>query len=146
MLYEDEELKNSKEIFINIEDIKLDDFENLSTSHKYSILMIFIKHLLPLVDLSKIDDPDKFIKKSLHGVQIKSHIKKKENKQQITNITHSTTMYSSKMKFFPNPSKGLYISRDLALDMLYSNEDKKSLLPNIKIKKEHMINHNLFSN
>ena len=47
--FKDEELKNNKDLCINIESMKKGDFSNLSDKEKYSILIILMKYLMPLI-------------------------------------------------------------------------------------------------
>jgi hypothetical protein len=54
LFYEDEELKNNKEIFINLENLKQGDFSAFSNQEKYSILVILMKYLLPLLNASDL--------------------------------------------------------------------------------------------
>ena len=47
--FNDEELKNIKDIYINIELMKKGDFSNLNDKEKYSTLIILMKYLMPLI-------------------------------------------------------------------------------------------------
>ena len=47
--FKDEELKNNKDLCINIESMKKGDFSNLNDKEKYSILIILMKYLMPLI-------------------------------------------------------------------------------------------------
>ncbi len=49
-LIKDEEFKNKKEIYVNIDEISKGNFENFSKYEKYCILVFLIKHLLPLIN------------------------------------------------------------------------------------------------
>ena len=49
MFFNDEELKNIKDIYINIELMKKGDFSNLNYKEKYSTLIILMKYLMPLI-------------------------------------------------------------------------------------------------
>ena len=57
-IYEDKNMKNIKSIYVNIEEFKRCNFENLSSEQKYSIVMLIIKYLLPLINPNNL--PDKF--------------------------------------------------------------------------------------
>ena len=49
-LIKDEEFKNKKDIYINIDEISKGNFENFNKFEKYTILVFLIKHLLPLIN------------------------------------------------------------------------------------------------
>lgn len=48
--FEDEDIRNNKEIYVNIESLQQGDFSVFSKEEKYSILVILMKYLLPLVN------------------------------------------------------------------------------------------------
>ncbi|MCQ2818659.1 MAG: hypothetical protein MJ252_15440 [archaeon] len=52
--YEDEELKDNQEIYLNIDSIKRGDFSNFTSEEKYSILVILMKYLTPLINSNEI--------------------------------------------------------------------------------------------
>jgi hypothetical protein len=47
---EDEELNNNKDIFINLESIKKCEFSNLSNKEQYSVIVLLMKYLIPLLN------------------------------------------------------------------------------------------------
>ena len=49
LFFNDEELKNNKDINLNIDLMKKGDFSNLNKNEKYSILIILMKYLMPLI-------------------------------------------------------------------------------------------------
>ena len=49
LFFNDEELKNNKNIFINIDSMQKGDFSNLNVNEKYSTLIILMKYLMPLI-------------------------------------------------------------------------------------------------
>ena len=49
-IYEDKNMKYIKNIFINLEDFKQCNFETLSSEQKYSIVLLIIKYLMPLIN------------------------------------------------------------------------------------------------
>ena len=57
-IYENKNMSNIKNIYINLEDFKSCDFEKLSPEQKYSIAILIIKYLMPLVNPNNL--PDKF--------------------------------------------------------------------------------------
>ena len=52
--FNDEELVNNKEIYVNIDSIRKCDFSNLNKEEKYSTLIILMKYLMPLMDSSNV--------------------------------------------------------------------------------------------
>ena len=57
-VYRDKNMKNIKNIFINLEDFKQCNFETLSPEQKYSIIILIIKYLIPLINPNNL--PGKF--------------------------------------------------------------------------------------
>ena len=57
-IYEDKNMKNIKNIFINLEDFQKCNFETLSPEQKYSIVILIIKYLMPLINPTNL--PEKF--------------------------------------------------------------------------------------
>ena len=57
-IYEDKNMAYIKNIYINLEDFKSCNFEKLSSEEKYSIVILMIKYLLPLINPNNL--PDKF--------------------------------------------------------------------------------------
>jgi len=133
-LYEDEDLKNIKELYVNIEDIKSENFESLDSNQKYCILMIFLKHLIPLVNIKEVDDPEKFTKQIIQNVKLKCHLKKKDNIASNFNTTaaNNNTVYSNKYGISHRSDNKFCMSRDIALNVLYSNDFKKLRFPKLK--------------
>ena len=52
--FNDEELTNNQEIFVNIDSIRKCDFSNLNKEEKYTTLIILMKYLMPLMDSSNV--------------------------------------------------------------------------------------------
>ena len=57
-IYEDKNMENIRNIFINFEDFKSCEFEKLSSEQKYSIVILIIKYLIPLINPNNL--PEKF--------------------------------------------------------------------------------------
>ena len=55
LFFIDEDLKNNKNIYLNIDSIRRGDFSSLNKEEKYSVLIILMKYLLPLINSSKIN-------------------------------------------------------------------------------------------
>lgn len=52
LFFKDEELNTKKDLYINIEQIKKCDFTAFSSEQKYSLLVLLMKYLLPIVSLN----------------------------------------------------------------------------------------------
>ena len=88
-IYEDKNMTNIKNIYINIEDFKSCNFEKLSSEQKYSIVILIIKYLIPLINPNNL--PDKF--KSLFcNVENAAFI---NEKSEVNNNLLSSTSYGS---------------------------------------------------
>ena len=57
-IYEDKNMENIRNIYINFEDFKSCEFEKLSSEQKYSIVILIIKYLMPLINPNNL--PEKF--------------------------------------------------------------------------------------
>lgn len=57
-IYEDKNMENIRNIYINLEDFKSCEFEKLSSEQKYSIVILIIKYLTPLINPNNL--PEKF--------------------------------------------------------------------------------------
>ena len=64
----DEEFKNKKDIYVNIEEVKKGNFEKFTNEEKYSVLVYLMKHLLPLVNSENNEIND--IKEQINSVEI----------------------------------------------------------------------------
>jgi hypothetical protein len=78
---EDPELKKAKEIYINVESVRDCDFSMLTAEQKYAVLIIFMKHMMPLVNQNNIGA--EFAKNNVNGVKMRYHFSKKYNDEQI---------------------------------------------------------------
>ena len=88
-IYEDKNMAYIKNIYINLEDFKSCNFEKLSSEQKYSIVILIIKYLLPLINPNNL--PDKF--KSLFGnIEDVTFVNEKNN--YLLNNTSYGTMYN----------------------------------------------------
>ena len=146
--YNDDELKNNKEIYLNIDSIKKGDFNKLSKEEKYSTLIILMKYLIPLMNIKTTNDkkysidninikvqefnpPKKFISFSNRkNKQIKKYIMNtvnnfyNQNKKSNNAVNHST-----KNDFDPLPSIttiSLNGSRSLINKSLDKNKTKNN--------------------
>ncbi len=96
--FNDEELKNNKEIYVNIDSIQKGDFTSLNKEEKYSCLIILMKYLMPLMNRQNINIRNNYI----DNVNVKYHEfdipkklislsnrKNKKNKKYIMNTTNN---------------------------------------------------------
>ena len=67
-LISDEEFRNKKDIYVNIDEIKNGNFEYFNKEEKYSILIYLMKHLLPLINSDNNDINN--IKEQINSVEI----------------------------------------------------------------------------
>ena len=73
----DEDLLSNKEVNIHLEDIKKGDFSSLSKEEQYSILIILMKYLMPMVNQAKLNNEVKKVNKinlRFHLPEIKTNI------------------------------------------------------------------------
>ena len=55
-LVNDQEFKNTKDVYVNIDEIKKGNFDSFSKQEKYSILVYLLKNILPLVNTDEDED------------------------------------------------------------------------------------------
>ena len=89
-IYEDKNMTNIKNIYINLDDFKSCNFEKLSPEQKYSIVILIINYLLPLINPK--DLPDKFKSLFCH-VEDVGFINEKTDKN--SNYLLNNTSYGS---------------------------------------------------
>ena len=92
-IYEDKNMKYIKNIFINLEDFKRCNFETLSSEQKYSIIILIIKYLIPLINPNNL--PGKF-KSLFSGIEDVSFIN--GNTEKGNYLLSSTSNLSSNYK------------------------------------------------
>ena len=76
--FNDEELTNNQEIFVNIDSIRKCDFSNLNKEEKYSTLIILMKYLMPLMDSSNVLKQNQ-TNSSVNNVNLKFYLANKKN-------------------------------------------------------------------
>ena len=94
-IYEDKNMENIRNIYINFEDFKSCEFEKLSSEQKYSIVILIIKYLMPLINPNNL--PEKF-RSFFENIEDVTFINDK------TNYLLSSTSYNSTNK--PNFRSG----------------------------------------
>ena len=111
-LCEDYELKEIQDIYINIDSIRSCDFSDLNGEQKYSVLVILIKHLLPLINISNTDNQ---IRKNVKNVKLKFegrsiNIESAENKiQENKRFIENLPIINTQKNFFPKKNYKDYI-------------------------------------
>ncbi len=113
--FNDEELVNNQEIFVNIDNIRKCDFSNLNKEEKYTTLIIMMKYLMPLMDSSNA-------------------IKQNQNNNSINNV--NLKFYLGNNKNYPKDSDACLIpGRKNSFGKMSNSMDntnkKENILPNI---------------
>ena len=134
LFFEDEEIKNNKEIYINIESLKNCDFTIFTKEEKYSILVILMKYLLPLINSNEYSNlgnvnlkfqtnkNKKFIEEMENKkYEIKNHFSERINKHK-KKISYTQSSIESLPSIQNN--KSLTININNPSGMIYENESK----------------------
>ena len=134
LFFEDEEIKNNKEIYINIESLQNCDFNIFTKEEKYSILVILMKYLLPLININENSNLGN-VNLKFHNNTNKKFIEEMENKKY--DIKNASSERSNKYKKKINYSQtsveslpSIQNNRSLTLNinnpsgMVYENESK----------------------
>ena len=74
--FNDEELVNNQELFVNIDSIRKCDFSNLNKEEKYTTLIIIMKYLMPLMDSS---NALKQSQNNVNNINLKFYLGNKKN-------------------------------------------------------------------
>jgi hypothetical protein len=81
-LSEDESVRNSSELCLNVEKIKNADFSKLSSEKKYAILLIFMKNILPIINPTDLQTSE-LSKVNFQQVKVKYQLTKANNIENI---------------------------------------------------------------
>ena len=113
--FNDEELINNQEIFVNIDSIKKCDFSNLNKEEKYTALIIIMKYLMPLMDSSNVLKQSQSGSNNINNVNLKFYLGNKNNylndeeggtfsgrKNSFEKMTNSMDNINKKENFLPN--------------------------------------------
>ena len=96
---EDDQVKNNKELYLNLEMLQKCDFSTFSKEEKYAVLVILMKYLMPLVNMSQTD----FLKVNNIGLNVRNgmnHINLKFKYNYTTlNSLNNSMMTGNKTKF-----------------------------------------------
>ena len=113
--FNDEELINNQEIFVNIDSIKKCDFSNLNKEEKYTNLIIIMKYLMPLMDSSNVLKQSQSGSNNINNVNLKFYLGNKKDylneveggsfsgrKNSFEKMTNSMDNINKKENFLPN--------------------------------------------
>jgi len=98
LFFNDEDIKNNKEIFVNIDSLKKCDFTIFSKEEKYTILLILMKYLLPLINSNEIGNNMNDINFKFHSNLYKKSNDEFEYKKKILNSSRSSINIKSSVK------------------------------------------------
>ena len=77
--FNDEELVNNQEIFVNIDSMRKGDFSNLNKEEKYTTLIIIMKYLMPLMDSSNVLKQSQNWNNNTNNINLKFYLGNKKN-------------------------------------------------------------------
>ena len=77
-LQNDEALKTMSQIYLNLDSLKSCDFTSFSSDQKYSILIILMKNLIPLINPGDLQHSD-FNSKNFDKIKLKYHYQNEKN-------------------------------------------------------------------
>lgn len=92
-LYNDPNLQKIKEIYVNMDDFNSCRFENMSTEQKYSVLVMLINFILPLVNREIIDS--EIHRRSIEKVQRKFLLNKADPSRSCSSFQDTHTSLNS---------------------------------------------------
>ena len=116
--FNDEDLTNNQEIFVNIDSIQRCDFTALSLEEKYSTLVILMKYLMPLINTSDVLNQSN---NNINNVNLKFHL---SNKKQLND---DYNFMKNKKKL----GKNLNINTNNSDNIGGSNKNGGDILPSI---------------
>ena len=121
LFFNDEELVNNQEIFVNIDSIKKCDFSNLNKEEKYTTLIIIMKYLMPLMDSSNVLKQSQSGSNNINNVNLKFYLGNKKDylneveggsfsgrKNSFEKMTNSMDNINKKDNFLPNIPNNIY--------------------------------------
>ena len=119
----DDEIKKNKDLFINLDSLKKGDFNSLNKEEKYSVLVILMKYLMPLIH--NMDSLNKI--HSLNNVNLNFYLmslnnKKKNNFKSIDNNTDKSDKN--------NKQKNITINNGIKNNNYFDKYMKKRIIKN----------------
>ena len=128
-LSEDKELKNSSQVFVDVENLKLAEFKNLNNEEKYSILTILLKYLLPLLDLDELEKLE-YTNTVVKNVKMKYHsnlAEKQRMQKTFSGSFRNSTSKLNKLIWFKNVGSEVDNENRLkTTSVLFRKKQKKS--------------------
>ena len=119
--FNDEELVNNQEIFVNIDSIRKCDFSNLNKEEKYTTLIIIMKYLMPLMDSSNVLKQNQNSTNNTNNINLKFYLGNKKNY-----INEIDSILSGKKNNY-----GKMISGANNSDNINNSNNNENILPNI---------------
>ena len=116
--FDDDEIKNNQEIYVNIDALQKCDFNAFSKEEKYTILVILMKYLLPLINSN-----DSISKNNIGNVNLKFH------------YNNNSKFYDNEdLKKFANSSNSQRVNKSEVLNSKKGNSIQNTYdsLPSIK--------------
>ena len=125
-LTNDDDFNNIPEVQINLNEIKNSDFSNLSSDKKLSVLLIFIKYLLPLINQNDLVSNDNNKINNLLQVQLKFN----NNKNIQTSDSFSKKhIQSNRSQSIIGPNISSNRIKTLELPRIKNSVDKRFQIP-----------------
>ena len=132
--YNDEELKNNKEIYVNIDSIQKGDFNSLNKEEKYSTLIILMKYLMPLMNNKNID----FKNNPISNINIKIHDFNINQNKRFTSFSNNKNKKIK--KYIMNTTNNFYNNKKLnIIDNKNDKHDKSDFDPLPSISKISLV-------
>ena len=101
-LLKDEEIKNRDNIYIDINDLNKGDYEKFTKEEKYSILVVLINRLLPLIQINDNEKKLYLLKDKINDIEFKM------NKTQMTKFSDSSRCQTIKKPLLGIASNTFY--------------------------------------
>ena len=119
-LLKDEEIKNKENIYININELNKGNYEQFTKEEKYSILIVLINKLLPLIKINEKEKNLNELKDKINNIEFKM------NKTQMTKFSDSSRCQTVSEPFLRITSNNFYnISTNNESHINNSNEKKQ---------------------
>ena len=119
-LLKDEEIKNKENIYININELNKGNYEQFTKEEKYSILIVLINKLLPLIKINEKEKNLNELKDKINNIEFKM------NKTQMTKFSDSSRCQTVSEPFLRINSNNFYnISTNNESHINNSNEKKQ---------------------
>jgi chromosome segregation ATPase len=87
---DDEEVHKNRDLYINLENIKRGEFSNLSNQEKYSLIILMMKYLVPLINPNELKYSDTGISNNIDNIKVKYHMSQKHKGDPLLKKVFST--------------------------------------------------------